>query len=214
VTYKRVIVSDLSGDVFREDEQVGTLTILSHPTHGARMPVRLHATPEEWGKRTLTPVIIVEYRAPDGSTERGAMLVTDFEALASDGVDLDAVIAEQSVLQRPPEPARPRRRQGGGRKPSGYYSSSEHAGEPHNGRPTQSEISMIHMLGLEVINARLRDSGLREIDPSDPVARKRYQLDRLADKITSKYFAEGQDEQQGQQDELQLEQPQATEEPA
>ncbi len=178
MTYKRVIVSDFSEEVFTDEKEVGTVTILNHPTHGARMPVRLHATPEEWAKHTFTPCIVVEYTHPSGEVERGTMLVEDFNALAANDVDLDEVIAEQALLQRPPEQPKPRRERGKGRPP-GYHWTAEHAGEPHSGKVNPHEIAMIHRLGLDAVNARLRDTGFREINPADPAMRSRYRLDAL-----------------------------------
>jgi hypothetical protein len=46
-------------------------------------------------------------------------------------------------------------------------------GEPHRGRITQAEKDLVRD-NLEQINKRLRQSGLREIDPADPTMRDRY----------------------------------------
>jgi hypothetical protein len=51
----------------------------------------------------------------------------------------------------------------------------EHAGEPHRGRITEAEKELVRG-NLEQINARLRQVGLREIDPNDPTMRERYGL--------------------------------------
>jgi hypothetical protein len=55
------------------------------------------------------------------------------------------------------------------------YASLEHAGESHRGRITQAEKDLVRD-NLEQINKRLRQSGLREIDPADPTMRDRYGL--------------------------------------
>jgi hypothetical protein len=51
----------------------------------------------------------------------------------------------------------------------------EHAGEPHRGRITEAEKELVRK-HLDQINTRLREAGLREIDPSDPTMRDRYGL--------------------------------------
>ena len=55
------------------------------------------------------------------------------------------------------------------------YSSPEHAGEPHPGRITEGEKEYIRD-HLDEVNARLRQQGRREIDPTDPLMAERYGL--------------------------------------
>ena len=48
-------------------------------------------------------------------------------------------------------------------------------GQPHRGRITEAEKELVRG-NLEQINTRLRQAGLREIDPNDPTMRERYGL--------------------------------------
>jgi hypothetical protein len=78
-----------------------------------------------------------------------------------------------------PEALTPRRRQrqagATGTRSKINYASLEHAGEPHRGRITDAEKELVRG-NLEKINKRLREAGLREIDPSDPTMKERYGL--------------------------------------
>ena len=55
------------------------------------------------------------------------------------------------------------------------YTSPEHAGEPHRGLISEAERAYVRE-HLEEVNARLREQGLREIDPTDPGMAERYGL--------------------------------------
>jgi hypothetical protein len=72
-------------------------------------------------------------------------------------------------------PRRQRRSAGGSGRGKVNYATLEHAGEPHRGRITEAEKELVRD-NLEAVNQRLRDSGMREIDPSDPTMRDRYGL--------------------------------------
>jgi hypothetical protein len=67
------------------------------------------------------------------------------------------------------------RRGGGERRRRVDYSSPEHAGEPHRGRITDEEKAYVRE-HLDAVNARLREQGKREIDPSNPDMAERYGL--------------------------------------
>jgi hypothetical protein len=78
--------------------------------------------------------------------------------------------------EAPTESKRRTRRGGaGGQRSKVNYATLEHAGEPHRGRLTEAEKELVRS-NLDQINQRLRDSGMREIDPSDPTMRDRYGL--------------------------------------
>lgn len=70
-----------------------------------------------------------------------------------------------------------RRRRSSGRQASSKvdYQSRAHAGAPHRGRITDAEKHLVAK-NLARVNRRLRQAGLREIDPGDPVMRERYGL--------------------------------------
>jgi hypothetical protein len=77
-------------------------------------------------------------------------------------------------------PAKPRNgaaRRGAGGPSRGKvnYATLEHAGEPHRGRITEAEKELVRD-NLEAVNRRLRQSGMREIDPSDLTMREQYGL--------------------------------------
>ena len=55
------------------------------------------------------------------------------------------------------------------------YATLEHAGEPHRGRITEAEKELVRD-NLDKVNRRLREDGMREIDPSDQTMRDRYGL--------------------------------------
>jgi hypothetical protein len=64
---------------------------------------------------------------------------------------------------------------GGERRPRVDYTSPEHAGEPHRGRIPDEEKQYVRE-NLDSVDARLREQGMREIDPSDPQMAERYDL--------------------------------------
>jgi len=102
-----------------------------------------------------------------------------FEARDSTSVLEQALTHQQEEAER----TRGRRdRRGGGRQQAETrqrervdYTSPEHAGEPHRG--TISEAERIYVQEhLDEVNARLREKGMREIDPSDLTMIERYGL--------------------------------------
>ena len=70
---------------------------------------------------------------------------------------------------------RRRRGRGGERRPRVDYTSPEHAREPHRGRIPDEEKQYVRE-NLDSVDARLREQGMREIDPSDPQMAERYDL--------------------------------------
>jgi hypothetical protein len=55
------------------------------------------------------------------------------------------------------------------------YTSIEYAGRPHRGRITDAEKQIVRD-NLDEVNRRLRDAGLREINPDDQTMWERYGL--------------------------------------
>ena len=103
----------------------------------------------------------------------------DFNLLAGAGV-MESAVQDALIAKHR---SRPRSGGGGGASAGGRsgrgkvnYATLEHAGEPHRGRITEAEKELVRK-NLDQINRRLRDSGLREIDPSDQAMRDRYGLE-------------------------------------
>jgi hypothetical protein len=187
MTVRLVHVSDLSGEQIAE-EALGKLILRAHPKFPQGMPVELEATQEEIDKASVVECVFAEWVPPDGGERQLlTILVDDFDRLAAEPGILDGVIADQIEAQRGSRrggfgvdqvPDRPRKRSPAlsGKRPAGYYWTLEHAGEPHVGRvhPNEARIVRKH---LDEVNQRLRDKGMREIDPTQPSMRERYQLD-------------------------------------
>src|SRR3712207_7701375 len=60
------------------------------------------------------------------------------------------------------------------------FTSPEHAGEPHRGRITDAEKEYVRN-NLAEVNRRLREKGMREIDPNDPEMAERYGVTATAE---------------------------------
>jgi hypothetical protein len=172
---KVVHVSDISGK--EADEQaLGRLVIHEHPEY-ADLPVTLEVLPEEVENlRGASRFVTVEWIAPGGRKgERLTVSLDDFNLLGRPGAMESAI---QDALIAKHRGSRPRSTgTGGGRSGRGKvnYATLEHAGEPHRGRITEAEKELVRE-NLDKVNRRLRDAGLREIDPQDPTMRERYGL--------------------------------------
>ena len=169
---KVVHVSDISGKEAGE-EQLGRLVVHEHPEY-ADLPITLEVLPEEVASlQAASRFVTVEWIAPGARKgERLTVSLDDFNLLAGPGVVesaiQDALIAKHRSRPRASAEAPPRRA-----KIS--YATLEHAGEPHRGRITEAEKQLVRD-NLDKVNRRLRDSGLREIDPADATMRERYGL--------------------------------------
>jgi hypothetical protein len=174
VAVKVVHVSDLSGKQADEAE-FGKLIIHEHPKHNG--PITLEVLPDEIGDLPEDETYVrIEYVEPGSRSGRRAILsVESFNKLTSSG-DMNAILMEAVAEQQHGrgQQATPR---GAGRTTRGKvnYATLEHAGEPHRGRITEAEKELVRD-NLDKVNKRLRDSGLREIDPSDATMRDRYGL--------------------------------------
>jgi hypothetical protein len=176
VAVKVVHVSDLSGQQADEGE-FGKLIVHEHPKYDG--PITLEVLPDEIGDFPEDEAYVrIEYVEPGSRSGRRAVLsVERFNKLASSG-DMNAIlmdaVAERQGRGQQEAPRRPR---AAGRTTRGKvnYATLEHAGEPHRGRITEAEKELVRA-NLDKINKRLRDAGLREIDPGDPTMRDRYGL--------------------------------------
>jgi hypothetical protein len=183
VAVKVVHVSDLSDRQGSEDE-LGSLVVLEHPEIGE--PARLEVFPDEIeGLQSAQRIVRLEW-TPPGAHKPQMLSVTQeqFDALAEGGdmrsILLQAITSEHERRGRAEAPAG-RRRRGGGSRARGKvdYGTLEHAGEPHRGRITEAEKQIVRE-NLDEVNRRLREQGMRTIDPADPDMQKRYGLSETA----------------------------------
>ena len=174
---KVVHVSDISGQ--EADEQtLGRLVIHEHPEY-ADLPVTLEVLPKEVESlQSASRFVTVEWIAPGARRgERMTVSLDDFNLLAGPGM-MESAIQDALIAKHRSRPRAGGASAGGGRSGRGKvnYATLEHAGEPHRGRITEAEKELVRK-NLDQINRRLRDSGLREIDPSDQAMRDRYGLE-------------------------------------
>jgi hypothetical protein len=175
VAVKTIRVSDLSGKEVDED-QLAKLVIHEHPQYQG--PITLDVLPEEVGELPESDAYVrIEVIQPgDRSGQKAIISLDRFNRLAT---DMNSVVMNAVASQAAPTTEEPRRRTrrgaAGGQRGKTNYASLEHAGEPHRGRITEAEKELVRS-NLDQINQRLRESGMREIDPSDPTMRERYGL--------------------------------------
>jgi hypothetical protein len=180
VATKVVHVSDLSGREADDEGQLGRLVVLEHPDVGE--PATLEVFPDEVADlHSAERLVRLEYYPPgERRAQQFSVTADQFNALAK-GEDMQALLVRTitAAHERRDEGAQPARRQRRGAGGSGRgkvnYASLEHAGEPHRGRLTEAEKELVRD-NLDAVNQRLRESGMREIDPSDPTMRERYGL--------------------------------------
>jgi hypothetical protein len=174
---KVVHVSDISGQ--EADEQaLGRLVIHEHPEY-VDLPVTLEVLPKEVESlQGASRFVTVEWIAPGSRRgERMTVSLDDFNLLANPGM-MESAIQDALIAKHRSRPrAGGGTTTGGGRSGRGKvnYATLEHAGEPHRGRITEAEKELVRD-NLDLVNRRLRDAGLREIDPSDSAMRDRYGL--------------------------------------
>jgi hypothetical protein len=168
VAVKQVRVSDLSGKQ-ADDDQFAKMVIHEHPQYQG--PISLDVLPDEIGElpESESYVSIEVIQPGDRSGQKALISVDRFNKLAP---DMNTIL-----MNAAPPAAEPKRRAAGrtDRRGKVNYASLDHAGEPHRGRITDAEKELVRD-NLEKINKRLRDSGMREIDPNDPTMKDRYGL--------------------------------------
>ncbi len=177
---KVVHVSDISGKE-ADEQSLGQLVVHEHPEY-ADLPVTLEVLPEEVESlQGASRFVTVEWIAPGARRgERMVVSLDDFNLLAGAGV-MESAVQDALIAKHR---SRPRSGGGGGSSSPGgrsgrgkvNYATLEHAGEPHRGRITEAEKELVRK-NLDQINRRLRESGLREIDPNDQAMRDRYGLE-------------------------------------
>jgi hypothetical protein len=168
-------VSDLSGELIWDEDRLGRLVVEGYPEvpGGA---ITLDVLPEEIEGEIPEgqSSVVLSYYPPKAQEPRRFVLPVETFNRLSRGEGM-ASILKSAVAAK--EEGRPR---GRGTRTGINYASPEHAGEPHRGRATQAEQEYVRT-HLDEVNARLREKGMREIDPSDPKMAERYGLaDALA----------------------------------
>lgn len=175
-------VSDLSGERIPDEVESARLIVERHPDF--QEAVTLELLPEEIDIATLVAqaqdYVALSYYLPDDSApQRLVMPLAEFNELFKDQ-DADAILARALSAQQEEQSATGRRGVRGGRRRQTTetrqrvdYTSPEHAGEPHRG--TISEAERVYVQEhLDEVNDRLRNKGMREIDPTDLQMIERY----------------------------------------
>jgi hypothetical protein len=176
-----VKVSDLTGTIIEQEEQAGRLVVEGHPNFPE--PVTLEVLPEEIEGELPTdetPFVALSYFAPGEPTPRRYVLPLEVfnNLFREQEADVETVL-DRAFAAQLEERGRGRSLRGK-RIPAGKrlrldYASSEHAGEPHRGRITDKEKEYVRE-HLDEVNARLREKGMRQIDPTDSRMVERYGL--------------------------------------
>jgi hypothetical protein len=180
---KTVRVSDLTGEEI-PDEQSARRLIVEHPDFPE--PIGLDVVPEDvepYITEELKRFVVLSYEDPQQpEPQRFILLLEDFENLFQKG-DSTSVLQKALQAQQQEQREAQAARRGRGRRTAASgttgtqervdYSSPEHAGEPHRGTVSEGEKEYVRN-NLGVVNRRLREQGLREIDPSDPRMAARY----------------------------------------
>ena len=176
-----VKVSDLSGAQITDEGEAARL-IVEHPDFPE--PIGLDVTLDEVQPQLSAAesrFVVVSIEDPDNpNPQRYVLPVEEFDNLFQ---SIDSTTALQRVLdaQQQEQRSRGRRRGGGGRRQGTQrrsridYASPEHAGEDHPGRISMAERAYVRD-HLDEVNERLRQQGMREIDPNDPEMAERYGL--------------------------------------
>jgi hypothetical protein len=167
---KTIKVSDLSGELIHDEDQLGRLVVerpqvAEHPVTLDVLPNEIEGEIPEEGQ---DPVVLSYYPPQTQEPRRFVLPLEAFNRL-SKGKDMDSILKMALATQ---EKGRSRKR---GTRIGTNYTSPEHAGEPHRGRATRAEQEYVRA-HLDEVNARLREDGMREIDPDDPKMAKRYGL--------------------------------------
>lgn len=179
-----VRVSDLTGEQITDEGQALRL-IVEHPDFSE--PIGLDVLPNEIQRHLTderTRFVVLSLEEPDDPNPlRYVMLLDEFEDLFQAGDSfsvLENALAHQHVERertnrrgtgrrgdRRQQPQEPRQRID--------YASAEHAGEPHPGTISEAERLYVQE-HLDEVNERLRQKGMREIDPTDLTMIERYGL--------------------------------------
>src|SRR3954447_22236115 len=175
---KTVKVSDLSGEIIEDEEQLARLVVEGHPELTSAPPIQLEVRPDEI--ETQIPeqqdIVLLSYFAPGtGAPRRFTMPVAAFSKLTRQNMTEVLQSALEAQETSDTQETRGRRRRST-QAPTGDkidYTSPEHAGEPHRGTVSAGEQEYVRE-HLAEVNGRLARDGFRQIDPSDPKMASRY----------------------------------------
>jgi hypothetical protein len=178
-----VRVSDITGQPIQNPEDATKLVIEYHPAFPGDT-IELDVLPEqvEENLANAQEYVAFSYFSPDNdSPQRGILPLAEFADLFQNRPMEEALqqaLASQIEEQGAPVSRRGRRPERRGerqRRARKDFTSPEYAGEPHRGRITDAEKAYVRN-NLDEVNRRLRDKGLREIDPNDPEMAEKYGL--------------------------------------
>jgi hypothetical protein len=165
---KTVHVSDFSGKVLGNDDEVVSIVVLEHPDLVVG-PVRLDALPveiESIDDAALDVAVVEIHDRHGGGQPRTVVLtVSEFDALATD--------TPMATLLKTSERVRPVKVAKKSTSDRVDYATMEHAGKPHRGKTTDEEAQLVRD-HLAEINERLAAEGIRQINPEDPDHAARY----------------------------------------
>lgn len=172
-----VKVSDLTGKIIDQEEQVARLVIEEHPHFNESVTLEILPSEIEEKLPQQSEYVAISYYPLGGEQPRRMLMpLSEFNDLfeASDPETvLQTALANQ---QKEKGQTRSERVQKATEKID--YSSPEHAGEPHRGIISQAEKDYVRE-HLDEVNTRLRQKGLREIDLNDPKLAERYGLSHV-----------------------------------
>jgi hypothetical protein len=184
---KMMVISDLTGEPIKNDNDAVTIVLWDHPL--LEEPVQLDANKSEVAKLKGTgkDYAVVELLSDGGdTTERMVLELAEFEKLFKVEVD-EALQSAEKYRYGPPKPTveEPKRRG----RPAGAksaikgdkvnYRSVEFAGRPHRGRLTDEEKTIVQE-NFDAVNANLKAAGIREIDLAKSEDVEKYNLYKLA----------------------------------
>jgi len=182
VTYK---VSDLTGREIPDEIEAISVVVDRHPDF--QEPITLDASPGDLDLQALTEqaqeYVALRIAMPGSEPVPITLPLADFNNLfQQEGMDADAVLNQALITQKEARQSSRRGGRRGGRqgttvqeRPRIDYTSIEHAGEPHRGTISVTEKAIVQE-NLDAVNQRLREKGMREIDPADPEMARRYGL--------------------------------------
>lgn len=176
---RKVLYSDLSGEMIQGPEDHAIVTVTSHPD--LEQSVRLDARPSELARlgELSIEAVSLQVAQPDEEPTVHILPIEKFNELAAEGMDMAAILAGAT----PTAVALAARRRNHNRRSDGgpliNYGDPQYAGMPHKGKIGDDEKRIVQQ-NLEEVNARLTAQGVRTIDPTNPEHADRYGLSDAA----------------------------------
>jgi hypothetical protein len=164
-----VRVSDLSEELIRNADEAITIAV-EHPEYPETITLDAIAQDLEGKLPDPKGFVAITY-----NNQRYILTTDDFNALFTGENGPEDILERAFREQHPRSRRRGRQSKQQRRRSRVDYASPEHAGEPHAGRVSPAEQKYVRE-HLDEVNARLREQGIREIDPTDPDMAERYGL--------------------------------------